>query len=52
VLGVERLDGEFVVGPDGGTPLREGDRLMIYGATTDLERLRAAGVAPVAIVPA
>lgn len=43
VLGVERRDGEFVVGPDGGTPLREGDRLMIYGATTDLERLRAVG---------
>lgn len=41
VLGVERRDGEFVVGPDGATTLREGDRLMIYGATTDLERLRA-----------
>lgn len=52
VLGVERSDGEFVVGPDGATPLRAGDRLMIYGATTDLERLRAAGASPVAITPA
>jgi voltage-gated potassium channel len=45
VLGVERRDGEFVVGPDGATQLREGDRLMIYGATADLERLRAARAA-------
>lgn len=45
VLGVEGRDGAFVVGPDGSTPLREGDRLMIYGATNDLERLRAAGLA-------
>jgi voltage-gated potassium channel len=42
VLGVERRGGELVVGPDGGTTLQPGDRLIIHGMAADLERLRAA----------
>lgn len=42
VLAVERSNGALVVGPDGGTQLESGDRLMIHGMAADLERLRAA----------
>ncbi|MBD0330204.1 MAG: TrkA C-terminal domain-containing protein [Thermoleophilia bacterium] len=37
VLGVERADGSYVGGPIGHTPLRVGDRLIVYGR---VERVR------------
>ena len=39
VLGVERADGDFEVGPSGDTMLRLGDRLMIYGDARVVEGL-------------
>ena len=32
VLGLLRADGDFIAGPQGSTRLREGDRLMLFGA--------------------
>jgi Trk K+ transport system NAD-binding subunit len=41
VLGIERADGTFLVGPTGETMLSVGDRLMLYGAAEELEALVA-----------
>jgi voltage-gated potassium channel len=38
-LGLLRADGEFIAGPQGGTRLREGDRLMIFGAELEIAML-------------
>ena len=39
VLGLERGAGALTVGPPGDTTLRHGDRLMLYGAEAEIERL-------------
>ncbi|MDA0257007.1 MAG: potassium channel protein [Chloroflexi bacterium] len=39
VLGLLRADGEFIAGPQGGTRLRQGDRLMIFGAEPEIATL-------------
>jgi voltage-gated potassium channel len=41
VLGIERRDGELVVGPSTETRLRGGDRLMLYGDQQEVEELAA-----------
>ena len=41
VLGIERADGEVVVGPSGDLRLRAGDRLMLYGDQQEIEELAA-----------
>jgi voltage-gated potassium channel len=39
ILGLERADGQFLVGPGGAIRLAAGDRLMIYGQQTAIESL-------------
>lgn len=39
LLGVERPEGELVIGPSGAQELQNGDRLMVYGDQQALERL-------------
>jgi voltage-gated potassium channel len=41
VLGLERADGEVVVGPRADLQLRSGDRLMLYGDQQEIEELAA-----------
>lgn len=41
VLGLERADGELLVGPGSDTELRRGDRLMLYGDQREIETLSA-----------
>lgn len=38
VLGIRREDGDFVGSPVGGTHVRNGDRLIVYGARADVAR--------------
>jgi voltage-gated potassium channel len=39
VLGLERQGSELEVGPSGDTTLHHGDRLLLYGAEAEIERL-------------
>ncbi len=39
ILGIERADGQLVVGPAVDTQLRNGDRLMLYGDQQEIEEL-------------
>jgi len=42
LLGVERPEGELVIGPSGTQELQKGDRLMVYGDQRALEQLSGA----------
>jgi Trk K+ transport system NAD-binding subunit len=52
ILGLERADGQFVVGPGGAIELGVGDRLMIYGQQSAIESLSGHPHTPGAGTPA